>query len=116
MTDGAVLSAHDLHKSYREGALAVDVLRGADLEIAPAEIVAIVGASGSGKSTLLHVLGGLDAADRGAVHIEGRELARLSDPERGRLAPVPWVAPRVDGPCPPGRAPRGAARRRVPTL
>ena len=85
MTEVAVLSARDLHKSYREGGLAVDVLRGADLDIAPAEIVAIVGASGSGKSTLLHVLGGLDAADRGAVQIEGRELARLSDAERGRL-------------------------------
>ncbi len=85
MTDVAVLSARDLHKSYREGGLAVDVLRGADLDVAPAEIVAIVGASGSGKSTLLHVLGGLDAADRGAVQIEGRELARLSDAERGRL-------------------------------
>ena len=78
MTDVAVLSARDLHKSYREGALAVDVLRGADLDVAPAEIVAIVGASGSGKSTLLHVLGGLDAADRGAVQVEGRDLARLS--------------------------------------
>ena len=85
MTEVAVLSARDLYKSYREGGLAVDVLRGADLDIAPAEIVAIVGASGSGKSTLLHVLGGLDAADRGAVQIEGRELARLSDAERGRL-------------------------------
>ena len=61
------------------------MLRGADLDVPPAEIVAIVGASGSGKSTLLHVLGGLDSADRGAVQIEGRELARLSDAERGRL-------------------------------
>ena len=85
MTDTPVLSARDLHKSYREGGLAVDVLRGAQLEVAPGEIVAIVGASGSGKSTLLHVLGGLDAADRGAVTIEGRELARLSDGERGQL-------------------------------
>ena len=81
----AVLSARDLHKSYREGELAVDVLRGAQLDIAPAEIVAIVGASGSGKSTLLHVLGGLDAADRGAVLVEGRDLAQMSDGERGRL-------------------------------
>lgn len=84
MTD-AVLSARDLHKSYREGALAVDVLCGAELNIASAEIVAIVGASGSGKSTLLHVLGGLDAADRGAVLVEGQDLARMSDAARGRL-------------------------------
>jgi lipoprotein-releasing system ATP-binding protein len=85
MTDVAVLSARDLHKSYREGALSVDVLRGAELDIAPAEIVAIVGASGSGKSTLLHVLGGLDAADRGAVRVEGRDLAQMDDTARGRL-------------------------------
>jgi lipoprotein-releasing system ATP-binding protein len=85
MTDTAVLSARGLHKSYREGALAVDVLKGAELDIAPAEIVAIVGASGSGKSTLLHVLGGLDAADQGAVVVEGRDLAQLDDAARGRL-------------------------------
>jgi len=85
MTDVAVLSAREVHKSYREGPLAVDVLRGASLEVAPAEIVAIVGASGSGKSTLLHVLGGLDAPDRGAVQIDGGDLARMSDSERGRL-------------------------------
>jgi len=84
MTD-AVLSARDVHKSYREGPLAVDVLRGASLEVAPAEIVAIVGASGSGKSTLLHVLGGLDAPDRGTVEIGSGNLARMSDAERGRL-------------------------------
>ena len=85
MTEVAVLSARDLHKSYREGALSVDVLRGAELDIAPAEIVAIVGASGSGKSTLLHVLGGLDAADQGAVLVEGRNLAQMDDASRGRL-------------------------------
>jgi lipoprotein-releasing system ATP-binding protein len=85
MTDTAVLSARDLHKSYREGALSVDVLRGAQLAIAPAEIVAIVGASGSGKSTLLHVLGGLDGADRGAVLVEGHDLAQMDDAARGRL-------------------------------
>jgi len=85
MTEVAVLSARELHKSYREGALSVDVLRGAELDIAPAEIVAIVGASGSGKSTLLHVLGGLDAADQGAVLVEGRNLAQMDDASRGRL-------------------------------
>ena len=81
----AVLSARAVEKSYREGGLAVDVLRGADLDVAPGEVIAVVGASGSGKSTLLHVFGGLDAADRGHVMIEGRDVAQLSEVERGRL-------------------------------
>ncbi len=82
---GAVLSARAVEKSYREGGLAVVVLRGADLDVAPGELVAVVGASGSGKSTLLHVLGGLDAADHGHVMIDGRDVAQLSEVERGRL-------------------------------
>lgn len=81
----SVLSARAVEKSYREGGLAVDVLRGADLDVAPGEVVAVVGVSGSGKSTLLHVFGGLDAADRGHVVIEGRDVAQLSEVERGRL-------------------------------
>ena len=84
MTD-AVLVARGVTKSYREDGFAVDVLRGADLDVERAEIVAIVGASGSGKSTLLHVLGGLDAADAGTVKIEGNDVARMSDSARGRL-------------------------------
>jgi len=83
MTD--VLVGRAIAKSYREGGLSVDVLRGADLNVAQGEVVAIVGASGSGKSTLLHCLGGLDSLDAGSVSIQGRDLAKLSDVERGRL-------------------------------
>jgi lipoprotein-releasing system ATP-binding protein len=81
----SVLSARGVAKAYREGAQAIEVLRGADLEVAPGEIIAITGASGSGKSTLLHCLGGLDALDAGTVAIGGRNVAQLSDVERGRL-------------------------------
>ncbi|MEP6607207.1 MAG: ATP-binding cassette domain-containing protein [Burkholderiaceae bacterium] len=83
--DGAVLVARGVQKSYREGGLSVDVLRGADLAVAAGELVAVVGASGSGKSTLLHVLGGLDAPDRGEIMIDGRDVAQLTDVERGRV-------------------------------
>jgi lipoprotein-releasing system ATP-binding protein len=80
-----VLVGRGVTKSYREGGLAVDVLRGADLVLARSEVVAIVGASGSGKSTLLHCLGGLDTLDAGTVRIGGRDVASLSETERGRL-------------------------------
>jgi lipoprotein-releasing system ATP-binding protein len=83
MTD--VLVGREISKSYREGGLAVEVLRGADMTVAHGEVVAVVGASGSGKSTLLHCLGGLDSLDGGSVSIGGRDLASLSEVERGRL-------------------------------
>jgi lipoprotein-releasing system ATP-binding protein len=83
MTD--VIEACGLFKGYREGGLAVEVLKGADLTLAAGELAAVVGASGSGKSTLLHCLGGLDALDEGSVKVAGRDLARLSDEQRGDL-------------------------------
>jgi lipoprotein-releasing system ATP-binding protein len=83
MTD--VIAARGVFKAYREGGLAVEVLKGADLTLAAGEIVAVVGASGSGKSTLLHCLGGLDELDAGSVRVSGRDLATLSDEQRGEL-------------------------------
>ena len=80
-----VIAARGVFKAYREGGLAVEVLKGADLNLAAGEIVAVVGASGSGKSTLLHCLGGLDDLDAGSVEVGGRDLAKLSDEQRGEL-------------------------------
>jgi lipoprotein-releasing system ATP-binding protein len=86
MTESAVIvQASGLRKAYREGGLAVEVLRGADLTLRTGEVVAVVGASGSGKSTLLHCLGGLDTLDAGRVQIGGADLATLSDRARGAL-------------------------------
>src|SRR6266852_7492127 len=80
---GPVLACRKLCKTYRQGKAAVPVLLGVDLEAAPAELVAVVGASGSGKSTLLHLLGGLDEPSSGEVDVMGRPTQSLSDAERG---------------------------------
>jgi lipoprotein-releasing system ATP-binding protein len=80
-----VLACRDLHKTFREGADAVHVLRGVRLEVGEGEIVAVVGASGSGKSTLLHLLGGLDEPTSGEVDVLGRPMHALSDAERGQV-------------------------------
>ncbi len=80
-----VLQARGLSKRFVEGPLDVQVLQGVDLQVAPAQTVAIVGASGSGKSTLLHLLGGLDAPSSGEVQIMGQDLAALSAAEQDRL-------------------------------
>jgi lipoprotein-releasing system ATP-binding protein len=81
----SVISARGVCKTYHDDGLRVEVLKGVDLEVARGEVIAIVGASGSGKSTLLHCLGGLDAVDRGTVHIVGRDVAALDERERGEL-------------------------------
>jgi lipoprotein-releasing system ATP-binding protein len=80
-----VLACRGLQKTYTGGPQDVPVLLGVDLDVAPGERIAIVGASGSGKSTLLHLIGGLDAPTAGEVRVEGRPFAELSEAERGRV-------------------------------
>jgi len=60
-------------------------LAGVDVEVLPAEFVALIGPSGSGKSTLLHLAGGLDQPDSGRVLLDARDLASMSVGDRARL-------------------------------
>ncbi|SFF39872.1 lipoprotein-releasing system ATP-binding protein [Fontimonas thermophila] len=80
-----VLRAQGLCKTFDDGRLRLEVLRGIDLEVRRGERIAIVGASGTGKSTLLHCLGGLDAPTAGEVWVGGERMSALSDAARGRL-------------------------------
>lgn len=69
-----MLSARGIYKSFGD----LNILKGVDLSVAKGEIVSLVGASGAGKSTLLHIIGTLDQADRGEVHINGTDIRRMS--------------------------------------
>ena len=80
-----LLSAADLHKTYRKHAIRVPVLCGLDLDVYPGEFLSVVGASGSGKSTLLHLLGTLDQPDEGTITFEGRRIDNLPTEQRDRL-------------------------------
>jgi lipoprotein-releasing system ATP-binding protein len=81
----SILSATGICKTFQDGEKYVEVLKGIDININQAEMVAIVGTSGSGKSTLLHVLGGLDSPDEGQVIITGKNIHQLSIKKQGEL-------------------------------
>jgi len=69
-----VIRIENLHKKYGD----LDVLKGVQLEIKKAEVLAIVGASGAGKSTLLQIIGTLDNPDKGEVWFQDTNVFKLS--------------------------------------
>lgn len=77
-----ILSVRNLHRSYKSGGGMLQVLRGADIDVFPGEMVGLIGPSGSGKSTLLHAAGLLEKPNAGDVYINGKESLQLSDDER----------------------------------
>jgi putative ABC transport system ATP-binding protein len=80
-----MIRVRGLTKVYHVGDVEVHALRGVDLDVAPGEFVAIVGASGSGKSTLFHILGGLTPPTAGTVLIDGKDLGGMSNQQRTNL-------------------------------
>ena len=80
-----MIEIRDLKKTYRSGDVDVHALRGVNLSVAKGEFLSVVGPSGSGKSTLFNILGGLTPPTSGTVHIDGRDLLKMSDVERTEL-------------------------------
>ena len=80
-----MLETRQIYKQYQSGTTTLEVLRGVDFLLEQGGFLAVVGQSGSGKSTLLHVMGLLDAPDRGEVWLDGQRIDNLSVWEKDRL-------------------------------
>ena len=81
----AALRLDDVRRSFEQGGVRLDVLKGVSLSLERGELVALVGPSGAGKSTLLHVAGLLEPPDGGEIHLDGKSCGQLGDDERTRL-------------------------------
>ena len=73
-----LIVAQDVKKSFNDGHLSVNVLKGVELTVKKQQSVSIIGASGSGKSTLLHLLGGLDDPDSGDIVINNQSINNIN--------------------------------------
>lgn len=85
MSKTPILHLQNIERRFGSGHTALHVLKGAELQINPGEIVALVGPSGSGKSTLLHIAGLLEKPDGGEIHIAGEACSTLNDDRRTEI-------------------------------
>jgi lipoprotein-releasing system ATP-binding protein len=115
----AVVALTGLTRSFEQGGVRIDVLRGVDLAVAPGEIVGLLGPSGSGKSTMLQAIGLLEGGFGGRIEIAGTDAsaltatsARAAARSPGLRLPVPPPAARFQ--CDRERRAAAAGRRRPP--
>src|SRR5216110_623843 len=80
-----MIVVRNLVKTIRNGAHAVEIIRGISFDVPSREFVAIMGPSGSGKSTLLGLIAGLDAPTSGSIAIDGVEITSLRENELAKL-------------------------------
>jgi len=75
----------DVRKSYYQGKVEIQAIRGISLTIETGEFTALAGPSGSGKTTLLNIIGGLDLADSGEVIVDGKNFTRMTQSDLADL-------------------------------
>ncbi len=76
-----MIEVKNITKTYKNGDIETQVLKGVSFTVDDGEFVAIMGQSGSGKSTLMHILGALDAPTSGTYFLNGQDVSKLSDDE-----------------------------------
>ncbi len=82
MSEKTMVDVRDVAKVYGNQ---TEALKGVSLAIEKGEMVSIIGQSGSGKTTLLNIIGGLDKPSKGAVYINGIDIAKLSRNELAKF-------------------------------
>lgn len=85
-----VIETRGLTRVYGDGEQ-IRALDDVNIQIAPGELVAVMGPSGSGKSTLLNMIGALDMPTSGQVIIQGKDLAKIGDKDEFRAKTVGFV-------------------------
>ena len=74
-----MIRLRDIRKSYQMGPVALEVLKGVNLDIEEGALLSIVGQSGCGKSTLMNIVGLLDAPDSGSYELDGAPVKSMDD-------------------------------------
>lgn len=77
----AIFSVDEVKKTFTNGEVQEEVLKGINLSLQEGEITALVGASGSGKSTLLTIAAGLQRASGGEIIFEGQNMTNMGQEE-----------------------------------
>jgi putative ABC transport system ATP-binding protein len=76
-----MLECIDICKTYDNGGVKTEVLKGINFKIEDGEFVAIMGPSGSGKSTMMHIIGALDVPTSGTYLLDGKDISKYTDDE-----------------------------------
>jgi putative ABC transport system ATP-binding protein len=80
-----VIQLKNVWKTYYMGDIALDVLKGVNVEINRGEFVVIIGPSGSGKSTMMNQVGVLDTPTKGKIYLKGTDISTLSESDLAQL-------------------------------
>jgi len=84
-TSAPVVRLTDVTRSFEQGGVRIDVLRGVNLTVRPGEIVGLLGPSGSGKSTMLQAIGLLEGGFGGRIEIAGIDASKLGKDQRAAV-------------------------------